>query len=237
MRYLPERGRLRAESRVTASMMATPTAIRIAASGLRPEPPNEIGDASETGAAFGFFVGSARSLNGAGLDCGEGLMAGNRPAALPAPMRMLEESPLPMSMLASLFSAGMGPSGSTSPCVTLAEDVACADLPEVEADADAEVAATAVVSAAAGGVHWPAVAMLAVAVSVTDLTEVAFDATAICASMLAGCLLVTESTLHVAVPSPLAQPLVNSGFCPDGCAVSVTDTSDSDPFSVETSTA
>jgi hypothetical protein len=199
-------------------------------------PLSDIGDVSEIGAAFGFFVGNARSLNGAGLACGEGLMAGNRPAALPAPMRMLEVPPLPMSMLASLFSAGMGPSGSTSSCVTPAEDVARLDLSDAEADAEADAEVTAIVSAAAGGVHFAVVAMAAVAVSVTDLTEVAFDATAICASMLAGCLVVTEPTLHVAVPSPLAQPLVNSGFCPDGCAVSVTDTSDTEPFSAETPT-
>jgi hypothetical protein len=161
-------------------------------------------------------------------------MAGNRPAALPAPMRMLEEVPPFMSMLASSFSAGTGPSGSTSWCVTPAEDVVFAALPEAEAEAAAEV--TAVVSAAAGGVHFAVVTMLAAAVSVTDLTEVAFDPTAICASRLVDCLVVTEPTLHVAVPSPLAQPLVNSGFCPDGCAVSVTDTSDTDPFSAETST-
>jgi hypothetical protein len=199
-------------------------------------PPSDIGDVSEIGAAFGFFVGNARSLNGAGLACGEGLMAGNRPAALPAPMRMLEVPPLPMSMLASLFSAGMGPSGSTSSRVTPAEDVARLDLSDAEADAEADAEVTAIVSAAAGGVHFAVVAMAAVAVSVTDLTEVAFDATAISASMLAGCLVVTEPTLHVAVPSPLAQPLVNSGFCPDGCAVSVTDTSDTEPFSAETPT-
>jgi len=220
-------------------MIATPSAIRPAAAALRPcVPPSDTGDTWETGAAFGFFVGKARSRNGAGLACGEGLMAGNRPAALPAPMRMLEESPLPMSMLASLFSAGIGPSGSTSSCVTPAEDVARLDLSEADADAEAEAEAevTAMVSAAAGGVHFAVVAMAAVAVSVTDLTEVAFDATAICASMLAGCVVVTEPTLHVAVPSPLAQPLVNSGFCPGGCAVSVTDTSDTDPFSAETST-
>ena len=40
---------------------------------------------------------------------------------------------------------------------------------------------TEVVPAAVGGVHLAVLAMLAVAVSVTDVTEVAFDATAICA--------------------------------------------------------
>jgi hypothetical protein len=85
-------------------------------------------------------------------------------------------------------------------------------------------AVTAVVSAAAGGVHFSVVATLAVAVSFTELTEVAFDATAIWACRLVGCFAVTELMAHEAVPSPLVQPLVNVGFWLDGCAVSATDT-------------
>ena len=42
--------------------------------------------------------------------------------------------------------------------------------------------------------------------------------------------------MHEAVPSPLVQPLVNSGFWLDGWAVSATDTSEAEPFSVETCT-
>jgi hypothetical protein len=48
---------------------------------------------------------------------------------------------------------------------------------------------------------------------------------------------VTELMVHEAVPSPLAQPLVNAGFWLDGCVVSATDTSEADPFCVETCTA
>jgi hypothetical protein len=91
-----------------------------------------------------------------------------------------------------------------------------------------------VVSAAAGGVHLAVVVTLAVAVSFTELTEVAFDATAILAPRLTACLSVTEAMLHEAVPSSLAQPLVNLGVTLDGCAASVTVTSDADPFVVET---
>ena len=217
--------------------MATPSAIRPAPWVVSPcEPPSEIGEASETGAAFGLAVGCARSGGSAlGLACGERATVGNRLAALPGSTRMLDALPvLPMSMLASLFSCGTGPSGSTASCVALAEELAFLDLAEPDADADAEVEVTAVVAAAAGGVHFAVVVTLAVAVSVTDLTEVAFDATAICACRLSDCCAVTVPTLHDAVPSPLAQPLVNSGFCPDGVAVSVTDTSDADPFCVET---
>ena len=91
-------------------------------------------------------------------------MVGNRLAALPAPI----------SRLASPFSAGMGPSGSTTVCWS--------GLGEGEPELFAAAAATVVVSAAAGGVHFVVVTTLAVAVSFTELTEAAFDATGICAS-------------------------------------------------------
>jgi hypothetical protein len=73
-----------------------------------------------------------------------------------------------------------------------------------------------------------------VAVSFTELTEVAFDATAICAFRLAA-FVVTELRLHEAVPS-LAHPLLNVGFWLDGCAVSATVTSEAVPFLVDTCT-
>ena len=102
---------------------------------------------------------------------------------------------------------------------------------------EGEAAVTAVVSAAAGGVHFAVVTTLAVAVSFTEPTEVAFDATAIRASRLTVCPVVIEPMLHDAVPSPLGQPLLNVGFRLDGCAVSARDTSEADPpFWVETRT-
>jgi hypothetical protein len=104
------------------------------------------------------------------------------------------------------------------------------------ADFAGAAAVTAVVSAAAGGVHFCVVTTLAVAVSFTELTEVAVAATAIWACRLAGCFAVTELMLHAAVPSPLAQPLVNVGFWLDGCAVSTTDTFEAVAFWVETCT-
>ena len=128
--------------------------------------PTETGDASETGAVFP-LVGCAAAAVGPGLAPDDGPIAGNRPDALPAPM----------NMLASPFRAGMGPSGSTATCVGSGEAVA--DF-FVEADA----AVTAVVSAAAGGVHLVVLTTLAVAVSFTEPTEVAFAATAICAFRL-----------------------------------------------------
>jgi hypothetical protein len=100
---------------------------------------------------------------------------------------------------------------------------------------DAAAAVTAVVSAAAGGVHFVVVTTLAVAVSFTELTEVAFDATAICAFRLVA-FVVTELRSHEAVPSSLAHPLLNAGFWLDGCVVSATDTAEADPFSVQTCT-
>jgi len=161
-------------------------------------------------------------------------MVGNRLAALPAPISWLA-APSPISWLAAPFRAGMGPSGSTGRCVASGE--APAELfAFLVFFAAAEATVTAVVSAAAGWVHFAVVATLAVAVSFTELTEVAFDATAICASRLTVCPAVIDPTLHDAVPSPLAQPLLNVGFWPDGCAVSATDTSEADPFWAETCT-
>jgi hypothetical protein len=147
-------------------------------------------------------------------------MAGNRPAALPAPMSELD----------TLLRAGMGPSGSGLWGDALADGLALAL-------AAAGVAAlTATASSAAGGVHVAEVTTLAVAVSVTELTELAPDATGIWASRLTVCLSDTEPTVQLAVLSPLAQPLVNVGFWLVGLAASVTDTSEAGPFLVETCT-
>jgi len=146
------------------------------------------------------------------------VIAGNSLAALPAPM----------SRLASAFRFGTGPSGSGGR-VTLGEAVAREWVV-------AAAGVTDVVPAAAGGVHLAVLAMLAVAVSFTDVTDVASDATAICACRFAGWVAVTDVTVHEAIPSPLAQPLVNSGFWLDGWEVSVTDTSEAEPFLVETCT-
>jgi hypothetical protein len=97
------------------------------------------------------------------LGVADGTIAGNRPDALPAPMSELE-TPLRF---------GMAPSGSVvSGGETLADDLAG------EAGA---AAVTATVSLADGGVHFTEVTMLAVAVSFTAVTEMAPDATGICA--------------------------------------------------------
>ena len=173
------------------------------------------GEAPEIGSAFP--LPAWELVPGAELGDADGLIAGNRLDALPAPMSWLE-TPLRF---------GMGPSGS----VVVGEAPADA----LAGVADAEVTAT--VSAADGGVHFAEVAMLAAAVSFTEVTEVAPDATAICACSFAGLLSDTELTVQVAVPSPLAQPLVNVGFWLDGCEVRVTDTLAAEPlFSVATST-
>ena len=146
----------------------------------------------------------------------EGTIAGNRPAALPAPMSELDTP----------FRAGMGPSGSGAADAVVAGGVA----------EEGAAAVTATISSAAGGVHFAEVTMLAVAVSVTELTELALAATGTWACRLTGCLSVTELTVQTAVLSPLAQPLVYVGFWLAGLDESVTDTSGAGPFSVETST-
>ena len=130
-----------------------------------------------------------------------------------------------MSVLATPFRFGMGPSGSASSGKGLASD---------DVGDDAEV--TAVASDALGGFHFCVVTMVATAVSFTDLTEVALDATAMWACAITGLLTETELIVHDAVPSPLVQPLVNVGFWLVGCAVSVMNTFETDVFWVETRT-
>jgi hypothetical protein len=134
--------------------------------------------------------------------------------------------PAPISELDTPWRAGTEPSGSGISGDALADGLA-------EAGA---AAVTATVSPAAGGVHFAEVTMLAAAVSVTELTELALEATGIWACRLTGCLSDTELTVQLAVLSPLAQPLVNTGFWLVGLDESVTDTSEADPFSVETFT-
>ena len=179
--------------------------------------PRDTGDASAAGAVVVPLGCVAVAAVDRGLAPGDGLIVGNRAAALPAPM----------SMPAAPFRAGMGPSGSTATCVAAGE---------VVADFAGAAAVTAVVSAAAGGVHFCVVTTLAVAVSFTELTEVAFAGIAIWAFRLIGCFAVTELMVHEAAPLPLAQPLVNVGFWLDGCAVSATDTFEAAAFWVETCT-
>ena len=179
--------------------------------------PNPSAEDSETGWTFRWPA--CAWIAGDELGEADGTISGNRPAALPAPMSELE----------TLLRFGMGPSGSVV-SGTPADDLAG------EAD-KAGAAVTATVSAADGGVHLTEVTMLAVAVSFTEVTEVAVDATGICALSSAGCLADTELTEQVAVPFPLGQPLVNVGFWLAGCATSATDTFEADPlFSVETRT-
>jgi hypothetical protein len=89
------------------------------------------------------------------------MIAGNRLDALPGPMSELE----------TLLRFGMGPSGSG-----VSDGEPAGDLV-----GEADTAVMATVSAADGGVHFTEVTMLAVAVSFTEVTEVAPDATGICA--------------------------------------------------------
>jgi len=151
-----------------------------------------------------------------------GLIAGNSPDALPAPISELETP----------FRSGSEPSGTVVPLGTV---VPAGVLPGDSAG-EAGAAVTATASCAAGGVHFAVVTMLAVAVSVTELTEVAPAATGIWACRLTALASGTEPTVHVAVLSPLAQPLVNAGFWLDGAEFRATDTSAAEPFLAETVT-
>ena len=205
-------------------MTATASAISPATWPVSPGSTNAM--AEESGA--GLRCPSGAGVPGEGLGVADGLIAGNRPAALPALMSWLE-APL---------RSGIGPSGSAPSGTTPAGDELAGDLAGEAGEAgEAEAAVTATVSAADGGVHFSAVMMLAVAVSFTEVTEVALAATGICALSETGCLSDTELTVQLAVPAPLAQPLTNVGFWPDGWAVRATVTSVAEPlFSVETRT-
>jgi hypothetical protein len=164
---------------------------------------------------------------GVGLGTVAGLIAGNRPDALPAPMSELD-APLRF---------GIGPSGSVVPGETPAGDAPVGDALDGDLPGEADAALIATVSAAAGGVHFSVVATLAVAVSVTEVTEVEPDAIGTCTCRVTGFLSDTALTVQVAVPAPLAQSLVKAGFWLDGLVVRVTVTPDTEPlFLVETCT-
>lgn len=167
------------------------------------------------GSAFRRLAGVL--LPGEGLGVAPGLIAGNSPEALPAPMSELE----------MLFRFGTGPSGSVVP--------GTAGVVPGGALAGEAAAVTATVSAAEGGVHVAVVVTLAVAVSVTEVTELALSATGICACKVSGCLPDTAPAGQLAVPLPLAQPPVNTGFWLDGWEVRATVTAEADPpFLVDT---
>lgn len=126
---------------------------------------------SATGATF-FCLPAGPEIpgDGDGLGVAEGEIAGNRPDTLPAPMSEVE---VPMSELETPLRSGMGPSGSAASGEGAAEDLAG----EGDGDDAADAEVTATVAAAEGAVHFTVVTTVAVAVSFTELTEVALDAT------------------------------------------------------------
>jgi hypothetical protein len=136
-----------------------------------------------------------------------------------------------MIRLATPLRFGIGPSGRL-----VSGEIPGGDVPADELAGEADAAVTATVSVADGGVHFPVVTTLAVAVSFTEVTELALAATGIWALRDTGCLSDTEPTAQLAVPSPLTQPLVNTGFWLAGSDVRATVTPDAEPFDVETCT-
>jgi len=216
---LRDRNRLRRDSRVTVSKTAIASAISPATWPVSPGWTNAMAEEEGSGLPFASPPGVCPPGNGLGV--ADGLIAGNRPEASPAPMSWLETP----------FRFGIGPSGRLPSGETPGDDAPADEL------AAADAAVTATVSAAAGGVHLSVVATLAVAVSVTEVTELAPAATGMCALKDTGCLSDTELTVQLTVPSPLRQPPVNTGFWLVGRAVRATVTSDAEPlFAVETCT-
>jgi hypothetical protein len=209
--YLPRWKYLRSDRRVIVSRSAAARAISPAIWAVST---GAMADESATDSAFRLVSRACTPADGDGLGVADGEIAGNRPAAFPAPMSELD----------SPFRLGRGPTGSA-----LRDGVVVADFVG-EGDADADVTVT--VEAAEVAV----VTMLAVAVSFTELTEVALDETGTCAPRSTAFWSVTELTVQVAVFSPLAQPLVNVGFWLAGSVTMVTDTSVAEPFLAETAT-
>src|SRR5215475_7511543 len=161
---LRDRNRLRMDSRVTVSRTATASAISPATWPVSPGWTNAM--AEELGDGLFCPWPAAAWLPGAGLGVSDdGLIAGNRPEALPAPM----------IRLATPLRSGIGPSGRLAP-----GEIPSGDVPAGELDGEADAAVTETVSVAAGGVHFSVVTTLAVAVSFTEVTELALAATGIC---------------------------------------------------------
>lgn len=202
------------------SRTATASAISPATWPVSPGLTNAM--AEEFGLGLSCPGAAAAWLPGKGLGVTDGLIAGNRP----------EASPAPMSRLVTPLRSGIGPSGRLASVGTPGDDAPAGDV-----DGEADAAVTVTVSAADGGVHFSVVTTLAVAVSFTEATELALAATGICALRDTGFLSDTEPTAQLAVPSPLRQPLVNTGFWLAGWAARATVTPDAEPlFAVETCT-
>jgi hypothetical protein len=210
---LPNRKYLRSDRRVSVSTSATARAISPAIWAVST---GAIAEESATELAFLLVSAACTPVDADGLGVADGEIAGNRPAAFPAPMSELD----------SPFRLGRGPTGSAL-C-----DGRFVAFGLVLGDADAEVMVT--VEAAEGAVQVAVVTMLAVAVSFTEL--VALDEIGIWASRSTDLASVTELTVQVAVLSPVVQPLVKVGFWVAGSAAIVTDTSATEPFLAETAT-
>ena len=122
--------------------------------------------------------------------------------------------------------------------LTCATGDVLADVFFADADADAEAAVTLTDCDAEGMAAMAGlVAASALAVSVTEVTELAEDATAICAcsEYAAGASEVPSDPIaQVAEPFPPGQRPVNVAAWPCGEAASVTDTPDAEPFCAET---
>jgi hypothetical protein len=202
---------LRSDRRVIVSRSAAARAISPAIWAVST---GATAEESATDSAFRLVSWACSPADGDGLGVADGEIAGNRPAAFPAPMSELD----------SPFRLGRGPTGSALCDGTLVADLA--------GEGDAVVTVT--VEAAEGAVQAAVVTMLAVAVSFTEL--VALDGTGIWASRSTALASVTELTVQVAVLSPVVQPLVKVGFWVAGSATMATDTSATEPFLAETAT-
>jgi hypothetical protein len=224
----------------------SPTILVAASRKTSPSPPNpstwavvaDIPITTVTSPAVG-VPESATGLAGlatAGA-AGGGVIAGSTLATLTG---LIGDVLLMAGVAGTDASTGGGASAGRLAGEACGDGVVAAGVLDADLPGDGAGAVTVTVPAAAGIVVMAGlVAAPAVAVRVTEVTDVAPEATVICA-----CIWKDEGDNaspidpieQAAVPSPLGQRLVNAAAWPCGAAVSVTSTPDADPFSTKTCT-
>jgi hypothetical protein len=225
-------GRLRTDSRVAASMNATPSAASPASC------------ASMTGVPIGialeFATRRATSLLlpwllpfGAGVGTADELTVGNSPDALPPELRLVEPAPPIVGRLPT-------GSGEVTPPPPPAPFPGAPPPPlpggfDVDGAVELGVAGAVTGTPAATAADLVRCAAVSDAVSLTDVTEVAVVGTVTLASTSrAADPEVTVPRLHAAVPFWLPQPKLNAAFWLVGAVASLITTLEALPFCAHT---
>lgn len=218
-------GRLRTDSRVTASMNATPSAASPASCASMTGVP--IGIALEFATRWATSRLPGLLPFGAGVGTADGFTVGNSPDALPPGARLVEPAPLIVGRLPTGSGDVTPPPPGRFPGV----------VPPGGLPGELDEPVGVVVPGAVTETEVPAAAVLvrcaalSDAVSLTELTEVAVAGTVTLASTWrAAAPEVTVPRLHAAVPSWLPQPKLNAAFWLAGAAASLITTLEASPF-------